>query len=195
MSKIHFIYGTVNAAKTTDLITKAYFMESIGKKILCLLPTKDTRSNGVIKSRAGLQRDHDIVKICDNSILHDLIPFDVEVVFIDEVQFLTVEQIRELVDISTRYNIQIFCYGLKSDFKLKLFPAISELLVHASDIYEMKSYCSVCKEHKAIYNAKFDIKGKIVTTGSSISPGYDYKGVCPVCYNFLKHARDKWESK
>lgn len=170
------------SAKSTELITRAFYMESIGKKVQCLIPSIDSRSNGVISSRTGLKRDNCIIVDIEADI-EKLIDTSSEVIFLDEIQFFSKAQIRELVKLSDEYNIQFFCYGLKSDFKRQLFPAIQELLVHATDIVELKSYCAFCGIHKAIYNAKLNKNGDIITEGDSISPGYNYKGVCSKCFN------------
>lgn len=107
MAKIHYIYGTMASAKSTELITRAFYMESIGKKIQCLIPSLDTRSDGVISSRTGLKRDNCIV-IYQDTIINDVLNKDIEVVFMDEIQFYTAEQIKEIVDISDKRNIQFF---------------------------------------------------------------------------------------
>ncbi|MGL5691252.1 MAG: metallophosphoesterase [Bacteroidales bacterium] len=190
MAKIHYIYGTVNSAKTTDLITKAFFMREIGINVVCMIPQNDTRSEGVISSRTGLiERDVQVISkdtVIDKNILNS----DVDVLFIDEVQFLHIETITEIIKLANKYDIQVFAYGLRTDFKKEIFPAVSYLLAHATDIQEMKSYCSVCTSRKSIYNAKMDKFGHIVTSGPSISPGFNYDGVCSDCYDYLQEKRN-----
>ena len=99
-------------------------------------------------------------------------------ILVDECQFLTEEQIDQLSDIVDYLDVNVICYGLRTDFKSKLFPASKRLFELADDIEEVKTSCD-CGERASI-NARFNNEGKIITEGSQILVGGDdlYHAIC-----------------
>ena len=97
---------------------------------------------------------------------------------VDECQFLTEEQVDQLSDIVDYLDVNVICYGLRTDFKSKLFPASKRLFELADDIEEVKTSCD-CGERASI-NARFNNEGKIITEGSQILVGGDdlYHAIC-----------------
>lgn len=169
MAKLYYRHGTMNSAKTMNLLTAVHSYEETNRKCLLLKPAIDTRDKNVIRSRAGLEKecitfnkDEDLSKIiianCSNEV--------VDAIFIDEVQFCTKKQIMQLVGITMGLDIPILCYGLKSDYTGSLFPAIETLMVYADRIEEIKTVCAFC-ETKAMMNLRL-INDKPVYEGDSI---------------------------
>lgn len=199
MNKLFFYYGTMASAKTLRLLTTAYNFEENGLDIMCLKPSADTRDGeGIIKSRVGLERkcvmvdpDVNLYKAIKdynnvlNSQFHNL-----KWVLIDECQFLTEKQIDQLSDVVDFLGINVMCFGLRTDFQSRLFPASKRLFELADDIEEIKSTCS-CGERKTSINARFDSNGEIVTEGDQIMVGGNdmYKSVCRRCWK--NKIRDK----
>lgn len=163
---------------------------------LCLKPMVDTRDGiDVIKSRVGIQKECLTVDINDN--IYDLISqyrttsilegLDVpKWILVDEAQFLTSEQVDNLAHIVDDYDINVMCYGLRTDFETKLFEGSKRLMEVADNIEEMKISCSC--GNKAIVNARFD-RGNLITEGEQILIGGDdvYIPLCRKCYNQLKN--------
>lgn len=103
-------------------------------------------------------------------------------IFVDEVQFLAVEQVEQLRRLS-RY-VDVFCYGLRTDYRCRFFPASLRLMELADAIEEISSSCQFCEE-KAIVNAKF-IDGVIQRDGSDVVDigGEDkYMSMCWSCWD------------
>ena len=103
-------------------------------------------------------------------------------ILVDESQFLTgyqVEQLRAIVD---NFDINVMCYGLRTDFQTHLFEGSKRLFELADDIDEMKISCTC--ENKAIFNARFNEFGVIVTDGEQVLIGGEdkYKPICSKCY-------------
>lgn len=182
MSKIHFFYGTVNAAKSAELLMKAYYlMNETGLNVKLYKPNCDSRDGMKIKSRIGIEMEAKNTAEFSNDLIFRSKPIDV--VFIDEVQFMTPEAIEQIIILCAHNNIQLFCYGLRTDFKGNLFPAIEVLMAHATHIEEIKSYCACCGKKKAIYNARLNEDGSIDRYGDVLQPGFNYKGYCFECFN------------
>jgi thymidine kinase len=84
----------------------------------------------------------------------------------------------QLVQIVDELKIQVICYGLRSDFKTKLFPPITVLMAVADKIEEMKTVCWCGR--KTIVNAR-TVDGKITKTGPQIQVGdSEYHSICRI---------------
>ncbi len=101
---------------------------------------------------------------------------------IDEAQFLTSEQVDQLSRIVDDYGSNVVCYGLRTDFKSKLFEGSRRLFEIADTIDEIKSTCTC--GHKTIINARIDQNGDFVEEGAQVEIGGDerYIAVCRKCW-------------
>lgn len=191
MAKLYFNYGAMGSRKSLDLLATAYNFEEKNIPFLTLKPSLDTRDDGVIKSRAGLERkctliSHD-VNIYDsiyeyNEIMSEKNDAPLKWILVDECQFLTEEQVDQLSDIVDYMDINVMCYGLRTDFKSHLFSGSKRLFEIADDIQEIKSSCSC--GHKTSINARFNRNGDIITEGTQILVGGDdiYTPLCRKCW-------------
>jgi thymidine kinase len=111
-------------------------------------------------------------------------------VIIDECQFLTEEQVDQLSDVVDFLDVNVMCFGLRTDFQSHLFPGSKRLFELADDIEEIKSSCK-CKERKTSINARFDEDGEIITEGSQVEIGGNdkYRAICRKCWK--NKIRDK----
>lgn len=174
MAKLFYKYGTMAGGKSLDLIRTVYNYKERGMNVLVFKPTTDTRDGikeCVIASRTGsscnaewVREEDNIFKNVNSLTAH----MNIDAVFVDEVQFLTCEQIMQLSDIVTRLNIPVLAYGLKNNFKGELFEAIKVLLAYCDDIQEIRSICFCGK--RASQNARI-INGNIVKHGKEILIG------------------------
>ena len=152
--KLIFYYGTVCSGKTFMLLNVVFNYEKVGWHVCTVKPALDTRSE-LIETRVNVPpRKADIV-ISERESFFDYkdIINDADVILIDECQFLSTEQVNELRSIATSRDIDILCFGLRTDFNTNLFPASKRLFELADEITEVKTICSVCGKH-ASFNAK-----------------------------------------
>ena len=183
MAKLYYRYGTMGSGKTIDLLKVAYNYEERGKECLLIALSTDTRYGvGKITTRIGLQRD---AFICfkDTNIYEYVNSLEKkpDCILVDECNFLTKKQVRELSDIVDLLDIPVICYGLRSDFKCELFEGSEALMTIADKIEEIKTICECGR--KATVNMRY-INGKVVTNGDKIVIGGNdmYKAVCRKCY-------------
>jgi thymidine kinase len=111
----------------------------------------------MVETRAHVPpRKADIV-IADSESLYDYKSMidRADVILVDECQFLTSAQIDELRTIATDKDIDVICFGLRTDFNAHLFQASKRLFELADEITEVKTICSICGKH-ASFNAKVD---------------------------------------
>jgi thymidine kinase len=198
-SKLYFYHGPMGSSKSARLLTTAYDFEEKGIQIMVLKPSLDTRDGeGIIRSRTGLERkcimiDKEInlykaIKAYKNVLASQL--ETLKWVIIDECQFLTEEQVDQLSDVVDFLDVNVMCFGLRTDFQSHLFPGSKRLFELADDIEEIKSTCE-CGERKTSINARFDEDGEIVTEGSQVEIGGNdkYKAICRKCWK--NKVRDK----
>ena len=191
MAKLMYMYGAMNSRKSLDLLATAYNFEEKDIPFIALKSSLDTRDEGVIRSRAGLERkcttvtpDVNIYEAIRqyNNVLAVQEEKPLKWILVDECQFLTEEQVDQLSDIVDYMSVNVLCYGLRTDFKSHLFPASKRLFEIADSIEEVKSSCECGK--KALINARFDENGNIITEGSQILVGGNdmYKPLCRKCW-------------
>lgn len=188
MEKLTFYYSAMNGGKSSSLMQVAYNYEENGKKVMLLKSERDTKGQDYLVSRTGFKRKVDIKLNEDEKLInkyYDLL-ISVDCILVDEVQFLTEEQIEELFMITKYLNIPVICYGLKSNFQGKLFPGTKRLIELADKIKELDTIplCS-CGE-KARFNARV-IDGKYTLEGDEIeidgqNKDITYKPVCGKCF-------------
>lgn len=189
--KLYFYYGTMGSAKTLRLLTMAYNLEEKDIPFMVLKPTQDTREEyGVIKSRVGLTRD--CVMVSNEVDIYEAVyeynrillsQFSkLEWILIDEAQFLTEEQVDQLAKIVDKLNIDVVCFGLRTDFKTKLFPGSKRLMELSDTIEEIKSRCSCGRQTNV--NARVDENGELVLDGNQVMVGGNelYTPICRRCY-------------
>ena len=172
----------MNAGKSTALLQSNYNYNERGMETLLFLPKIDADINyGKIHSRIGLTADAESIDQkfnFFNFVSQEKIKKDISCILIDEVQFLTKEQVRQVCKISDELNIPAMCYGIRTDFQGKLFEGSSELLALADNLIELKTVCDCGR--KAIMVVRLDEKGKVVTSGDQIKIGGNdsYKVCC-----------------
>ncbi|MDC1131239.1 thymidine kinase [Gammaproteobacteria bacterium] len=182
MAKVHFFYSTMNAGKSTALLQSNYNYHERGMETLLFLPKIDADSNdGKIHSRIGLTAGAHSVDLdfnFFNFVSQEKIKKNISCILIDEVQFLTKDQVRQVCKVSDELNIPAMCYGIRTDFQGKLFEGSAELLALADNLIELKTVCDCGR--KAIMVVRLDEKGKVVKDGDQIKIGGNdsYKVFC-----------------
>lgn len=183
MAKLFFKYGVMGSAKTAMALVTKYRYESTGQKCLMVKPDLDTRDGSrTVKSRIGLQSDCILMSEL-KAVISDMI----DVVIVDEAQFLTEQEVDYLSDIVDELNVPVICYGLKTDFRTKLFEGSRRLFEIADEVTEIKTVCSCGK--RAIFNVKVNKDNKIITDGNIIDLGGDDKYIS-LCRKHYKHMRN-----
>ena len=172
----------MNAGKSTALLQSNYNYHERGMETLLFLPKIDADSNdGKIHSRIGLTADAHSVDLNFNFfsfVSHQKMKRAISCILIDEVQFLSKEQVRQVCKISDELNIPSMCYGIRTDFQGKLFEGSSELLALADNLIELKTVCDCGR--KAIMVVRLDEDGNVVKDGDQIKIGGNdtYKVFC-----------------
>lgn len=199
---LSFYYGTMGSGKSLILLAKVHNLEKRGRGTLVLKSSVDDRDGvGVIHSRALGSRDCEVIHADMN--IFEFVAAKIgededrplEWVFVDECQFLSEEQIDQLSDLSVYYGLNIMCYGLRTDFRTRLFPGSKRLFEIADHIEEIEAPCDCGRN--TVVNARVDMDGNIVTDGEQVEVGGDdrYVPYCMTCYKSKNGGIDSMISK
>jgi thymidine kinase len=185
VAKLYFRYGTMDSAKSMNLLAVAHNYRKQGKKVLLVKPRLDTRFGATkISSRCGLEADADLMVDEETSL--DPREFGgLDCVLVDEAQFLAPSVIEDLRRITVDPGVPVICYGLRTDFQTKLFPGAQRLMELADRIEEVKVTCQYCAK-KAICNLRF-VNGTPTVVGPQIQLGAD-EHYAPVCWGHYDEA-------
>ena len=185
----------MNSGKSDTLIKAAYNYTERGLEVVTIKPSIDSKGHQSIVARGGASRVvdilatpttnvRDVVKAYEASIA----PKKLSCVLIDESQFLTADQIDQLLDIAKIDNISVIAYGLRADFRRKLFPGSTRLFEVADSIEKLPTMCRCGAQ--AEFNTRkigdrYVFEGDQVAIDGKEAVGYD--SLCANCY------RDEFE--
>ncbi len=170
----------MNAGKSTALLQVAHNYEEQGQKVKLYTAAIDDRYGlGRVTSRLGPQRDVDIFDAATDFLVD--VP-KVACVLVDEAQFLSSDQAKQLHQLAQVKGVPVICYGLRSDFRGEPFPGSAYLLALADDIEELKNICTCGK--KATMNIRVDENGVRIKEGEQVSIGGNeaYRQACGRCF-------------
>ena len=172
MAKLYFYYSTMNAGKSTALLQASHNYEERGMRTLLFTAALDSRQGGRIHSRIGIDRE---ARHFDNAldlraeILAEHQRDALACVLVDESQFLTPVQVKQLAAVVDELNIPVLCYGLRTDFQGKLFPGSAQLLGWADNLVELKTICHCGR--KAIMVVRVKADGVVEREGAQVEIG------------------------
>ena len=193
-SKFEFYYGAMGSGKTREIFKVWYSMREDGFNSVIMKPSEDKKGDSFIVSRDGSSLDVDFLIGKDDDIYNIIAMYCVDncldVILVDEVEFLSAKQIYQLSNIVDILGIDVICYGLLTDFRGKLFEGSKALIEWDAELIELKRQCN-CGNKKA-FNARF-IKNEFVLEGEQVAiDGIDasYRSVCRKCYKKLIKMRN-----
>ncbi|WP_432377383.1 thymidine kinase [Duganella sp. P38] len=181
MAKLYFRYSAMNAGKSTAMLQVAHNYEEQGQTVRLFTAAIDNRYGvGKVTSRLGPQRETEVFHNDTDFLL--TVDKKIACLLVDEAQFLSKEQVKQLHQLAQVRGVPVITYGLRSDFLGEPFPGSAYLLALADDIEEIKNICSCGK--KATMNIRVDENGKRIKEGEQISIGGNesYRQACGRCF-------------
>jgi len=169
MAQLYFYYGAMNAGKSTTLLQAAFNYRERGMTPMLWTAALDDRAGeGRIASRIGLASDaHRFEAATDLFAAIAAAPPDS--VLVDEAQFLSGAQVDELARVVDELGVPVLAYGLRTDFRGRLFPGSKRLLALADKLIELKAVCHCGR--KATMNLRIDAAGRAVREGEQTEIG------------------------
>ncbi len=184
MAKLYFKYGVMGSSKTAQALITKFNYEERGMEVWLIKPMVDNRDGEqMVRSRIGLSSPAYVLPDQENVYESYLrLTKKIDVIIVDEAQFLSEAQVDQLSLVVIEFNIPVLCFGLRTDFRTKMFPGSKRLLEIADSITEIKTICACGK--KATVNVRMDAQGRIITEGEQILIGGNdtYTPMCYQCY-------------
>ncbi len=182
MAKLYFNYSSMNAGKSTALLQANHNYLERGMKTKMFTYSGDNRFEvNKIVSRIGISAEaHSFTNTTDlfKNLKEDNEREEIRCVLIDEAQFLTKEQVKELGKVVDELDIAVLAFGIRTDFRGELFEGSKYLLAWADNLKEIKTVCWCGR--KATMVVRLDKKGNILTRGEQVEIGGNEKYV-PLC--------------
>ena len=173
MAELIYYCGTMDSGKSTLALQTAHNRKSRGLEGL-ILTNKDRGGTGVITSRLGLQAtayevspEFDIFEYIKSEKANGR---KIEYVICDETQFFERSHIEQLSRVVDEMGIDVFAFGILTDFRTKLFPGSERLIELADRILPLQVEALCWCGARATHNARV-ANGVMVTEGDQILPG------------------------
>ncbi len=196
MAKLHFYYSAMNAGKSTTLLQSSYNYKERGMDTLIFTPKLDNRSQtNIVASRIGLEAkafpftdQSDLQQITEQSIEKNP---HIKCILVDEAQFLSKTQVKQLCHIADFCNLPVLTYGLRTDFQGETFPGSQQLLGLADTLIEIKTICHCGR--KATMNMRINESGQAVDEGNQVEIGGNdrYVAVCRKHFTLKQPSHDQ----
>ena len=173
MAELTFWTGTMDAGKSTLALQTNHNHAARGR-IGRIFTAHDRSGEAVVTSRLGLT--HDAIEVTEDfdfwryvvsALTHGA---RVDYLICDEAQFYTPDQIQALAKIVDELQIDVFCFGILTDFRTRLFPGSARLveLADRTEVLQVEALCWCGK--RATHNARVE-DGVIVTEGDQVVVG------------------------
>ncbi|WP_435741436.1 thymidine kinase [Nocardioides sp. SYSU DS0663] len=190
MAELHFFTGTMDSGKSTLALQTNHNHAARGRAGR-IFTAHDRAGQALISSRLGLTHeaievgaDFDFWRYVVDSLTHG---GRIDYLVCDEAQFYTREQVDQLAKVVDELQVDVFAFGILTDFRTALFPG-SQRLVELADrmnVLQVEALCWCGK--RATHNARTE-NGAMVVEGDVIVVGdVDDAGAAPtdVAYEVL----------
>ncbi|MER6121646.1 thymidine kinase [Streptomyces sp. NPDC001795] len=173
MSELVFFSGTMDCGKSTLALQIAHNRSARG--LQGLIFTRDDRAGeGKLSSRLGLVTD--AVEAVPGMDLYAYVVDRVsqggkaDYLIVDEAQFLAPEQIDQLARVVDDLGLDVFSFGITTDFRTKLFPGSRRLIELADRIETLQVEAMCWCGARATHNAR-TVGGEMVVEGEQVVVG------------------------
>ena len=144
--KLETIVGAMFAGKTSELLKRILWAKHQSKKIIVIKPIIDNRYDQE-KIITHNDLSHDCFSMKDWAQVNDNFKFNrdiVDVLFLDEIQFMSTDETLENVETILNNGIDVVCSGLDQDSRGRPWETSSMLLGLSDKIIKIYGFCNVC---------------------------------------------------
>ncbi|MFT4080983.1 MAG: thymidine kinase [Nocardioides sp.] len=173
MAELTFWTGTMDAGKSTLALQTNHNHAARGR-IGRIFTTHDRGGEAMVTSRLGLVHDaievtadFDFWRYAVDALTHGA---RIDYFVCDEAQFFAPVQIDQLAKVVDELQIDVFCFGILTDFRTRLFPGSARLveLADKTEVLQVEALCWCGK--RATHNARTE-DGIMVTEGEVVVVG------------------------
>lgn len=173
VAELTFRTGTMDAGKSTLALQTNHNHAARGRAGR-LFTSHDRAGNATVSSRLGLTAqaeevapDFDFWRYTVDALTQGA---RIDYFICDEAQFYTPAQVDQLAKVVDELQIDVFCFGILTDFRTRLFPGAARLveLADRTEVLQVEALCWCGK--RATHNARTE-DGVMVTEGDVIVVG------------------------
>lgn len=198
MPELAFFSGTMDCGKSTLALQMQHNRSARG--LVGMIFSRDDRAGeGRLSSRLGLVTE--AVEVDDDFDFHRHLADHLaqgercDYVIVDEAQFLSVGQIDQLADVVDELGVDVFAFGITTDFRTRLFPG-SRRLIELADRVQVLQVEALCWcGARATHNAR-TVGGQMIVEGAQVVVGDVGQSTTEVGYEVLcrRHHRGRMTS-
>lgn len=173
MAELTFFSGTMDSGKSTLALQMDHNHAARGRSGI-RFTLLDRAGSAVLSSRLGMAAD--AVEVGPHFDLHGYVVRElssgrrIDYLVCDEAQFYTSEQVEQLALIVDNLGVDVFAFGLTTDFRTRLFPG-SQRLIELADRHETLQLQTLCWcGRRATHNAR-TVGGQMVVEGDQVVVG------------------------
>ncbi len=174
MATLRFSFGTMGSGKSTVALQIHHNLQS--RQLCGLLLTKLDREGGQVTSRLGVAAD--AVEVAADLDLYRLAVahWPIHYLVCDEAQFYSPEQCDQLARVVDDLAVDVYAFGLITDFRGMLFDGTRRLLEVADERVPMqveaRCWCGGRATHNArVVNGVVTFEGETVVVGDTGDAG------------------------
>jgi thymidine kinase len=193
VAELQFFTGTMDSGKST-LALQTNHNHAVRGRVGRLFTTHDRAGESILSSRLGLQ--HDAIEV-DTDFNFWRFVVDtltqggrIDYLICDEAQFFTADQIDQLARVVDELQIDVFAFGILTDFRTMLFPGSARLveLADRMNVLQVEALCWCGK--RATHNARTEngvmvVEGEVIVVGDVDDPGTGSHEPGDVAYEVL----------
>lgn len=170
---LKFFWGPMDCGKSTMALQMNHNHARQGRR--GLVTTRIDRSLGPqVTSRIGLS--HDAVEVTDDLDLRDLVlrghsdGTRIDYLVCDEACFYNVEHVEQMAELVDQHDVDVFAFGLATDFRSHLFPAARRLFELADEVARIQIEVLCWCGREGLLNARV-LGGRVVREGEQVVIG------------------------
>ena len=173
MAELHFFTGTMDSGKSTLALQTNHNHAQRGR-VGRIFTAHDRAGEATLSSRLGLT--HEAIEVTENFdfwryvVTHLTQGGRIDYLICDEAQFYSPDQVDQLAKIVDELQLDVFCFGILTDFRSILFPGSARLveLADRMNVLQVEALCWCGK--RATHNARTE-DGEMVVEGEVIVVG------------------------
>jgi thymidine kinase len=184
---LKFFWGPMDCGKSTLALQMHYNHSRQGRVGLVL--TRNDRSHAArVTTRIGLA--HEAIEVTDELNLVELVRQRwaagerLDYVICDEACFYTVAQVEQMADLVDVHDVDVFAFGLATDFRAELFPASRRLFELADEVSRLQVEVLCWCGRLGQLNARV-VDGVVAREGEQVVIGDTGSGTADVRYQVL----------
>ena len=173
MAELHFFTGTMDSGKSTLALQTNHNHAARGRAGR-IFTTRDRAGEAILSSRLGLT--HDAIEVSSDFDFWRYVVDSltqgarIDYLICDEAQFYTSDQVDQLGRIVDELQIDVFTFGILTDFRTQLFEGSARLVELADRVQTLQVEALCWCGKRATHQARTE-NGVMVTEGEVIVVG------------------------